>query len=50
MEYPAPRPALTGEVEIATNVKLNPLYLIDRKDEIEYLKWPYILKYLLMYR
>ena len=26
------------EVEIATNVKLNPLYIIDRKDEIESLR------------
>ena len=29
----------TEEVEIATNVKLNPLYMIDRKDEIESLRW-----------
>jgi hypothetical protein len=27
--------SLTEEVEIATNVKLNPLYIVDRKDEIE---------------
>jgi hypothetical protein len=27
------------EVEIATNVKLNPLYIADRKDEIEFLRW-----------
>jgi hypothetical protein len=26
-------------VEIATNVKLNPLYIADRKDEIEFLRW-----------
>ena len=31
--------SLTEEVEIATNVKLNPLYIIDRKDEIEFLRW-----------
>ena len=28
--------SLTEEVEIATNVKLNPLYIADRKDEIEF--------------
>ena len=31
--------SLSEEVEIATNVKLNPLYIIDRKDEIESLQW-----------
>jgi hypothetical protein len=31
--------SLKEEVEIATNVKLNPLYIIDRKDEIESLVW-----------
>jgi hypothetical protein len=31
--------SLTEEVEIATNVKLNPLYIVDRKDEIETLQW-----------
>jgi len=31
--------SLTEEVEIATNVKLNPLYIADRKDEIEILRW-----------
>jgi len=31
--------SLTEEVEIATNVKLNPLYIADRKDEIEFLCW-----------
>jgi hypothetical protein len=31
--------SLTEEVEIATNVKLNPLYIPDRKDEIEFLYW-----------
>jgi hypothetical protein len=31
--------SLREEVEIATNVKLNPLYIIDRKDEIEALWW-----------
>jgi hypothetical protein len=31
--------SLTEEVEIATNVKLHPLYIADRKDEIEFLRW-----------
>lgn len=31
--------SLREEVEIATNVKLNPLYIIDRKDEIAILYW-----------
>ncbi len=31
--------SLTEEVEIATNVKLNPLYIADRKDEMEFLRW-----------
>ena len=31
--------SLTEEVEIATNVKLNPLYIADRKDEIEFFRW-----------
>lgn len=31
--------SLREEVEIATNVKLNPLYIIERKDEIESLLW-----------
>ena len=31
--------SLTEEVEIATNVELNPLYIVDRKDEIESLRW-----------
>jgi hypothetical protein len=31
--------SLREEVEIATNVKLNPLYITDRKDEIEFLQW-----------
>jgi len=31
--------SLVEEVEIATNVKLNPLYIADRKDEIEFLRW-----------
>ena len=31
--------SLTEEVEIAMNVKLNPLYIVDRKDEIESLQW-----------
>jgi hypothetical protein len=31
--------SLKEEVEIATNVKLNPLCIIDRKHEIEFLRW-----------
>lgn len=31
--------SLTEEVEIATNVKLNPLYIADIRDEIEFLCW-----------
>jgi hypothetical protein len=31
--------SLREEVEIATNVKLNPLYIADRNDEIEFLQW-----------
>ena len=31
--------SLIEEVEIATNVKLNVLYIADRKDEIEFLQW-----------
>jgi hypothetical protein len=31
--------SLREEVEIATNVKLNPLYIIELKDEIESLRW-----------
>jgi hypothetical protein len=31
--------SLTEEVEIATNVKLNPLYIVDLKDEIASLQW-----------
>ena len=31
--------SLTEEVEIATNIKLNPLYIADRRDEIEFLRW-----------
>jgi hypothetical protein len=31
--------SLAEEVEIAINVKLNPLYIADRKDEIEFLRW-----------
>ena len=31
--------SLTEEVEIATNVKLNPLHIADRKDEVEFLRW-----------
>ena len=35
--------SLTEEVEIATNVKLNPLYIADRKDEIEFVRWTVII-------
>jgi hypothetical protein len=31
--------SLKEEVEIATNVKLNLLYIADRRDEIEFLQW-----------
>jgi hypothetical protein len=31
--------SLTEEVEIATNVRLNPLYIADRKDEIQFVRW-----------
>jgi hypothetical protein len=31
--------SLSEEVEIATNVKLNPLYIADRIDEIEFVRW-----------
>ena len=31
--------SLKEEVEIGTNVKLNPLYITDRRDEIEFLQW-----------
>jgi hypothetical protein len=31
--------SLKEEVEIGTNVKLNPLYVADRQDEIEFLQW-----------
>jgi hypothetical protein len=31
--------SLREEVEIATNVKLNPLYIADRNDEIEFQQW-----------
>lgn len=31
--------SLREEVELANNVKLNPQYIIDRKDEIESLHW-----------
>lgn len=29
--------ALKEEIEIGTNVKLNPLYIADRRDEIQFL-------------
>jgi hypothetical protein len=31
--------SLREEVEIATNVRLNPLYIADRRDEIQFLQW-----------
>lgn len=31
--------SLKEEVEIASNVQLNPLYVADRRDEIQLLKW-----------
>ena len=31
--------SLIEEVEIATNVKLNTLYIADRQDEIEFVRW-----------
>ena len=31
--------SLKEGVEIGTNVKLNPLYITDRRDEIEFLQW-----------
>ena len=31
--------SLKEDVEIGTNVKLNPLYIADRRDEIEFLQW-----------
>jgi hypothetical protein len=31
--------SLNEEVEIGTNVKLNPLYIANRKDEIDFLQW-----------
>ncbi len=31
--------SLEEEVEIATNVKLNPLYIADRRYEIEFVRW-----------
>ena len=31
--------SLKKEVENRTNAKLNPLYLADRRDEIEFLQW-----------
>ena len=30
---------LNEEVEIGTNVRLNPLYVADRRDEIQFLQW-----------
>jgi hypothetical protein len=31
--------SLREEVEIATNIKLSPIYIADRRDEIEFLEW-----------
>jgi hypothetical protein len=31
--------SLKEEVEIGTSVKLNPLYIADRKDEVDFLQW-----------
>jgi hypothetical protein len=31
--------SLQEEVEIASNVQLNPLYIADRRDEIQFLEW-----------
>jgi hypothetical protein len=31
--------SLTEEVEVARNIKLNPLYIADRKDEIQFLQY-----------
>lgn len=31
--------SLKEEVDIATNVRLNPLYIADRRDEIQFLQW-----------
>jgi hypothetical protein len=31
--------SLTEEIEIATNVRLNPLYIDNLKDEIQFLRW-----------
>jgi hypothetical protein len=31
--------SLKEEVEIASNVQLNPLYIADRRDEIQFLEW-----------
>lgn len=30
---------LTKEVENVSNVKLNSLYIVDRKDQVEFLQW-----------
>ncbi len=31
--------SLREEIEIATNVQLNSLYIADRRDEVEFLEW-----------
>ena len=42
--------SLTEEVEIAINVKLNPLYIADCKDEIEFLRWTATIIYSILSR
>ena len=42
--------SLTEEVEIATNVKLNPLYIADRRDEIEFVRWTATIIYSILNR
>jgi hypothetical protein len=31
--------SLREEIEMATNVQLSPLYIADRRDEVEFLEW-----------
>jgi hypothetical protein len=31
--------SLKEEIEMATNVQLSPLYIADRRDEVEFLEW-----------
>ncbi|MGA6991769.1 MAG: hypothetical protein WBX81_15240 [Nitrososphaeraceae archaeon] len=42
--------SLTEEMEIAINVKLNPLHIADRKDEIEFLRWTATIIYSILSR